>query len=346
MPPLLSFHRHPGGGTMKRILINLLKLAVVALCFSIIARKIHVHDALAQLAGASLPLMGAAGLTILLEPLLVAIKWNILLREKGINLGVARLLRIVFTSNFLSVTLPTSLGADALRLLMVKGERQSLTHAAGALMADRLLGALSIITLSLVGTALVGRRALDTRSLLSILTVALLVLAVAGVLISRLPVRWVPRLRRWAARRAGSPPPAAALQWVLKAVDKAQAIHDSLRSFGGHRVRLAQVFLLNISAQGLRVLQIGLLFQAVHHPVPWTEAAAFVPLIVLMAMLPISFFGLGVKENTFFYFFGRAGVPNEVSLAVLVITYPLIVAAMLPGAVFVLLNVLRRPAAS
>jgi|GEM_PF-1377577 len=330
---------------MKRTLINLIKLAVVALCFGLIARKIQLHEIATNLAGVSLSLVGAAGLTILLEPLLMAVKWNILLREKGINLGVARLLRIIFSSNFLSVTLPTSLGADALRLLMVKGEQQSLTHAAGSLMADRLLGALAIVTLSLVGVGLVGRRTLDFRSLISILTVALLVLAIAGVLISRLPVRWVPRLRRWAARRAGGRPPPTALQWLLKAVDQAEAIHNSLRSFGDHRARLAQVFLLNFSAQGLRVLQIVFLFQAVHHPVPWTEAAAFVPMIVLMAMLPISYFGLGVKENTFFYFFGRAGVPNPVSLAVSLITYPLIVAAMLPGAVFVLRDVLRRPAA-
>ncbi len=330
---------------MKKNLINLIKLAVVALCFGIIAKKIDFHVALAKLANASLPLVGAAGLTILLEPLLMAVKWNILLREKGINLGVARLLRIIFSSNFLSVTLPTSLGADALRLLMVKSQQQSLTHAAGSLMADRLLGALAIVTLSLIGVGLVGRQTLDSRSLISILAVALVVLVIAGILISRLPVRWVPRLRRWAARRAGDRPPSTALQWLLKAADQAEAIHNSLRSFGDHRARLAQVFLLNFSAQGLRVLQIGLLFQAVHHPVPWTEAAAFVPMIVLMAMLPISPFGIGIKENAFFYFFSRAGVPNSVSFSVSVITYPLIVAAMLPGAVFVLRDVVRRPAA-
>ncbi|MCX6997200.1 MAG: lysylphosphatidylglycerol synthase transmembrane domain-containing protein [Kiritimatiellaeota bacterium] len=331
---------------MKKALINILKLAVIALCFGLIASKINLRDIGNQLAGVSLPLVGVAGLTILLEPVVMAFKWNILLREKGINLGVRRLIRIIFSSNFLSVTLPTSLGADALRLLMVKGAQQSLAHAAGALMADRLLGALAIVTLSLVGVVLVGRQTLDPRSLLSILTVALLVLAIAGVLISRLPVRWVPRLRRWAVRRAGDRPPAAGLPWLLKAVDQAEAMHESLRSFGAHRARLAQVFLLNFSAQGLRVLQIGLLFQAVHHPVPWTQAAAFVPMIVLMAMLPISYFGLGVKENAFFYFFGRAGVPNPVSFSVSVITYPLIVVAMLPGALFVLCDVWRRPAAA
>ena len=331
---------------MKKVLKNILKLAVVALCFGIIASKINIRDIVDRLAGASLPLVGAAWLTILIEPVVMAFKWNILLREKGINLGVLRLIRIIFASNFLSVTLPTSLGADALRLLMVKGAQQSLTHAAGALMADRILGSLAIVTLSLAGVVLVGRQTLDVRSLISILTVAVLVLVMAGVLISRLPVRWVPRLRGWAARRAGDQPPSTALHWLLKAVAKAEAIHDSLRSFGDHRARLAQVFLLNFSAQGLRVLQIGLLFCAVHHPVPWTQAAAFVPMIVMMTLLPISYFGLGIKENAFFYFFGRAGVPNPVCLAVSLITYPLILAAMLPGALFVLFDVLQRPTAA
>jgi len=331
---------------MKKILINILKLAVIALCFALIARKISLRDIAARLAGASLPLVGAAWLTILLEPMVMAFKWNILLREKGINLGVRRLIRIIFASNFLSVTLPTSLGADALRLLMVRGAQQSLTHAAGSLMADRILGSLAIVTLSLLGLVLVGRDALDGRLQASILIVALLVIGGTVFLVSPLPVRWVPRLRRWAAPRTGARTPAAALRWLCKALDKAEAIHDSLRSFGAHRARLAQVFLLNFSAQGLRVLQIGLLFCAVRHPVPWTQAAAFVPMIVMLTLLPISYFGLGVKENAFFYFFGRAGVPNPICLAVSLITYPLILGAMLPGAVFVLLDVLRRPAAT
>ena len=59
-------------------------------------------------------------------------------------------------------------------------------------------------------------------------------------------------------------------------------------------------------------------------------------MIVLLTLLPISDFGLGIKESAFLYFFGRAGVPSTVCLSASCITYVLILGAMIPGAFFAL----------
>jgi uncharacterized protein (TIRG00374 family) len=275
---------------------------------------------------------------VLAEPVLVAVKWNLLLREKGINLRLHRLVRIVFTSNFLSVAVPVSFSADALRLMLVRGERQSLTHATGALVADRMLGTLAIIVLSLIGVVWAGPALLGGQTLVAILGIAASLLTIIGGLVSPLPVFWVPRLQR---RLAGRGRLAARIMAIAA---RGVAIHDSLTSFRHHPARLVKVFALNLLAQILRVLQIVLLFRAVGQPVLVSEAAAFVPMINMFTLLPISYFGLGVKESAFLYFFGCAGVPRALCLTISLITYPLILGAMLPGALFVLLDVLRRPA--
>ncbi|TAN36894.1 MAG: flippase-like domain-containing protein [Verrucomicrobia bacterium] len=322
---------------MKRWLINLLKLAFITLCFSIIFSKIHPRDLALHFKQLAPGWVLAAWLTVLAEPVLVAVKWNLLLREKGINLRLRRLVRIVFTSNFLSVALPVSFGADALRLMMLKGAQQSFTHAAGSLVADRILGALAIMVLSLIGVAWAGPALLDHRTMWSILLIAAMLLIAIGVLLSPLPVFWVPPLQR---RLAGRGRLAAR---IITLAERIVAIHDSLTSFRHHPAKLAKVFALNLLAQILRVVQIVLLFYAVQHPVPVSQAAAFVPMINMFTLLPISYFGLGVKEGAFLYFFGCAGIPRPVCLAVSLITYPLIFGAMLPGALFVLWDVLRRP---
>ena len=324
---------------MKKSLINLLKLAVIALCFGVIFSKIHPRDLAEHFAQLTPAWVLAAWLTVLAEPVLVAVKWNLLLREKGINLPLRRLVRIVFTSNFLSVALPVSFSADALRLLMIKSEQQSLTHAAGALVADRIMGVLAILLLSLIGVAWAGSVVLGARTVFSILVIAAVLLTLMGLLLSPLPVFWVPHVRRWLAGRGGIK------ARIVAVAEQLLAIHDSLTSFRHHPVQVATVFSLNLLAQVLRVLQIVLLFRAVQQPVPVSQAAAFVPMINMFTLLPISYFGLGIKEGAFLYFFGFAGVPRAVCLTVSLITYPLIFGAMIPGAIFALRDVLRRPAA-
>ena len=325
---------------MKRWQKNLLKLAFIVACFAVIFSKIHPSELKQHFADVAPGWVLAAWLTVLAEPMLVAVKWNLLLREKGINLGLLRIARIVFTSNFLCVAVPVSVGADALRLMMVTGAQQSFTHAAGALVADRILGALAIMVLSLIGVAWAGLALLGAQTLWSILILAALVLTLIGVLLSPLPVFWVPLLKR---RLDGRGKFAARLVAIA---ERAVAVHDSLTSFRHHPVQLVRVFSLNLLAQVLRVLQIVLLFRAVGHPVPLSQAAAFVPIINMFTLLPISYFGLGVKEGAFLYFFGRAGIAKALCLTVSFITYPLILGAMLPGACFALLDALKRPAAA
>ncbi len=322
---------------MKRWQKNLLKLAFIVACFVIIFSKIHPGELKQHFAEVAPGWVLAAWLTVLAEPMLVAVKWNLLLREKGINLGLLRIARIVFTSNFLCVAVPVSVGADALRLMMITGAQQSFTHAAGALVADRILGALSIMVLSLVGVAWAGLALLGVQTLWTILVLAAIVLTLIAVLLSPLPIFWVPLLKR---RLEGRGKLAAR---VVAIAGRAVAVHDSLTSFRHHPAQLARVFSLNLLAQMLRVLQIVLLFRAVGHPVPVSQAAAFVPIINMFTLLPISYFGLGVKEGAFLYFFGRAGMAKALCLTVSFITYPLILGAMLPGALFALLDALKRP---
>ncbi len=311
---------------MKRPLLVLLKIAVIAVCFRVILTRVNLHDVAERLAGASVPLMLASLVTVLLEPVVLAAKWNLLLRKKQINIPIARLVRIVFTSNFLSLLVPVSVGADALRILMLKGEQQSGTHSAGSLVADRVLGIIALVGTAAVGTALTWSSLPDRRVLVSVAIVAALVLAMVVVLVSPLPGLFLRLVRR--RLRDGSLP--------ARIAGRVEEVHDSLVSFRSMPGTLAPVLLLNVVIQILRTVGIVFLFHAVGRPVPLIQALAFVPMIVMLSLLPISYFGLGVKEGGFLYFFGQAGVPGPDCLTVSFITYVLIFAAMLPGAAFTL----------
>jgi hypothetical protein len=68
------------------------------------------------------------------------------------------------------------------------------------------------------------------------------------------------------------------------------------------------------------------------------QELAFVPIILMLSFLPISFFGLGIKEGAFVYFFSQVQVPSAAALTVSLITYPLIFLAILPGGLFLLVG--------
>jgi len=331
---------------MKKFLSTALKFAFIGVCFWIIFRKVPMRDVYARLTGTSPVFVLLAFATVLSEPVVVALKWKLLLQKKGIVISLAALTRIVFASNFCSVAIPSSLGADALRIFMLRGQKHSVAHSAGSLIMDRVLGVLAIVTLSLVAGALVWGQLPAHGTLLSAAGIAGILLALIGLLASQLPARlgpwfrerFLPALGRRLGHRTGietSP----ALRFLSRLTFKAEEAHDSFRSFREEPRTLGVVFLLNLVIQGLRILQIHFLFHAVHHPVPFFQEAAFMPMIVLLTLLPISYFGLGIKEGAFLYFFGQAGVPSTVCLSASCITYVLILGGMIPGAFFTLFTV-------
>ena len=66
--------------------------------------------------------------------------------------------------------------------------------------------------------------------------------------------------------------------------------------------------------------------------------AIFVPITSLVLLIPISFAGLGVREETYRQLFGQVGVPSEigVALSLLVYFFGNICTGILGGAIYLL----------
>jgi hypothetical protein len=76
-----------------------------------------------------------------------------------------------------------------------------------------------------------------------------------------------------------------------------------------------------------RVGTVYFLFTAIGAPQPFALTLMLAPIITLIALLPISLFGLGVKDSAFVFFFGSAGVPASLALAVSLTSYGVVIAA-------------------
>ena len=103
---------------------------------------------------------------------------------------------------------------------------------------------------------------------------------------------------------------------------------------------VVQVMLLSFLFQLLLIVAVYLMALSLHASVHWMYFVAFVPLITLMEAIPISVYGIGIRDMGYVFFFGLAGM-TEVqtrSLALLflavTVVYSLIGGVLYLGRIF------------
>ena len=76
----------------------------------------------------------------------------------------------------------------------------------------------------------------------------------------------------------------------------------------------------------------GLIFRALDLPVPVTAVIAFVPAVLMLQVLPISFSGLGVREGALVLFLHSFGVSNAQAGAAGLLWWGCMIAVSMLGA--------------
>jgi uncharacterized protein (TIRG00374 family) len=240
---------------------------------------------------------------------------------------VRDIVRVFFVSTYLGTFLPGSIGGDAVRTYALNRLAVPAADAFASVFLDRLLGIVSLLVMALAGLALARDLAHDPAVLVSLVATAMVCLVSAIAIFSRRAgvmsetvAAWVPSHR---VRRATS------------------AVVGGLQRYAPERRLLAAVLAASVGVQILRILQAFCLGVALGIPLPVTAYFAFIPVILLVMLLPISINGLGTSQVAFVGLFARAGVRQADAVALSILFLALGVAGNLPGG---FLYVFRRPA--
>jgi uncharacterized protein (TIRG00374 family) len=265
--------------------------------------------------------IGAAVVLVAADRALMAYRWLVLLcpiaADQRPPLGAV--MRVFFISTFLGTFLPASVGGDVVRVYGLSQLRVAPGPAAASVLMDRLLGVVSIVLVGGAGLLLAPSDDLASARAISLsLTVASAV-SLAGALVvfsergARLAQTFTRRLPVGALRRLGG--------------DLMQAT----RAYAPFHRELTNVLAGSIGVQVLRVLQAYCLGRALAIDAPLAAYFAFVPLILLVMLLPVSINGIGTSQMAFVWFFGRAAVPQAEAFALSVLFLALGVVGNLPG---------------
>jgi len=305
---------------LRKLLILLVKLAVTTALLSWVLSEVRWRDLAGALAEVRIAvyLLGAAILAGQLT--LMGIRWWYLMRWQALTVPLADAIRLMFVGHFFNFFLPGSTGGDLIRAYLVTKRTASRTVAVATVLLDRFAG--------LAGMAfLAGAMTLATWGSPQARRAALAVGATLAIILAAGLVMFSSRVGR-----------ALRLDALLDRLPRKENLRIAVRTLRGlprSPRTAAAVAAMTLGVHLLLAGGIACLGAALELPVPVGLYFLFVPVIYILAAIPVSIGGLGVVEGMYIVFFAQGpevGVSGVVALSLLARLTPMLLS--LPGLVF------------
>lgn len=301
-------------GLWLRILVS---AGVLVLLFT----RILPRDVLGTL-GAADPFFLVAALGILVvERALCVLRWVLLVRASRPEVSVRDAVSVFFLSNFVGLALPVSVGGDLARLLGTRRVVGRMSEAFLAVLHERIFGLLSLLLALALGFLVAP------------------VDAFGGV-----PRPWIVGAGVFLLVLLLVPLHLGSVMALSRALDRgftrtlAAKLVIYSQALGARRIGIpfgVSLSVLSLAIQILKILFTFALGLAVGIDLPLVYYLGFVPVVNLVAQLPVSLGGVGLREGAFVVLLsGILGGVEEAgarALAVSVLSYVGVLLASSPG---------------
>jgi len=290
----------------------LLRIAITAIILAILAMGIDMGASARAIAAIDLRYLALVLGLVAIDRLVMIWRWVLLLRASGIAITTRDAARLFLVSSFIGSFLPAGVGADAARAYGLSRETTSGSEALASVAVDRILGVFAIVLMSVVGVLAWAPARGDWRIAAAILT---LTIACSAVF-------WAADWLRWAI------PDALHGHAIAR---RALRLSDAVGRYRGRSGVLAQVMAWSIVVQVLRITQAYFLGLGLGLTVPYSYYLLFMPLGLLMLLLPISISGFGAPQAGFVWMLRPVGVPDAQSFALSTLIVLTGLAGNIPG---------------
>jgi uncharacterized protein (TIRG00374 family) len=294
---------------MKRVLVLLIKLALAAGIVGLFLYVIDIGELIAIASGLNLWLLLPAFALVYVDRALAAYKWRPLLKAVGVNAPFSILMRIYLVAPLVGILIPASVARDGFRFFMLSRYKVDRRSVLASIIAERVIGFVAILGLVMVSLGVAFYLFRDTwgyfRETLLLLIVGALI---AGFMVGT-AIGGFKKGVDWLAGRLDRVP----------FVGKLHRIYTLYSEYRNHPGTVAAVLAMTFVEQMLPVLVTSLLAFALHLDVSLLGLFSVIPIILLVARLPLPLEGIGISEGLSVLLLGLFGVsPTEaVSLSLL-----------------------------
>ena len=266
----------------------IVRLAITAAILAYLATRIDMAAAAQAIADVSLQHLLLVLVMVGIDRAVMILRWILLLRASGIDICTKDATRLFLVSSFVGSFLPAGIGADAARAYGLtrlnsqapspRAQAPAGSEAVASVAVDRLLGIASLVLMAIIGViAWTPEEPGDWR-----IPAAIIVASIACV-----AVFWANdwlRLIIPTHRHEG---------FVTRRLLR---IMDAVGRYRDRRGVLVHVLVWSIVVQVLRITQAYILAVGLGMTVPFTYFLLFMPLGLLLLLLPISISGFGAPQ--------------------------------------------------
>ena len=307
---------------MRGALSLIAKLLVTAGLVGFFLWKIGPEALVGTVRTANFGFLVLSGASFLLSNILGAYQWRVLLRGQDIHLPFREVLALYFVGVFFNNFLISNMGGDVIRAYQV---RKASGHGAAGLasiLLDRFVGLLTLICLALGACFFTSRLEINLFPFMLVLL---------GGLVCLLAIGFSERLAKLAGRVIRRIMP----KWIRY---RLLNVHDALILYRSQVSTLGLVFLISL---GVQIFRVGVYYGvglALNVELGFHYFLVIIPVAALAASIPISFGGIGIRENVGVFMLGPLGVLPTTAFSLLFLGYIVGVVASLPGGLIFLLK--------
>jgi glycosyltransferase 2 family protein len=271
-----------------------------------------------QLSGA---LIVAVVLMFVLQIYVAAWRWWVILRHHHLDIRLSSTVRICLIGAFFNQLLPSSFGGDVARAWYVYRNGHSKKISIITVLSDRIYGMAMLAGLAIICFPVLVHYSVSHDALV---VVAVVVMGASSALIAAF---WLDHLPAWTRR------------WSF--IRHLGSLSEATRAVTADRRAIAPLLALSFLIHAATILAIVVLLWAVAPQLNLMLCAALVPVIMLMATVPISIAGWGVRESIMIYGLGLANAPPEAALIASILVGLSLAAVGLLGGLLWLIQVNR-----
>ena len=287
--------------TGNRRILPLIKLVVSVALIVVLYRRIEIDGLKTVLKELNPVMLAPIFLLLFFNTFISSVKWHILLWADDIRIPLRPLVASYMVGSFFNVFLPSNIGGDAYRIFDVARRSSKPVNTFASVFVDRLSGFCALAVMGFV-FPLAGYRLLpEAKVILPVLIVFALIVCAAAALYQQRLLRSLLRLLR---------------------IDRAPRLHkftdqflDSVTAYKRKPNVIAKIMAVSFLFQFTVIVCVFALSRALGLEIPFAFFCIFVPLISLMEAVPVSIYGLGLRDAGYVLFFSQLGRPAEQALS-------------------------------
>jgi uncharacterized membrane protein YbhN (UPF0104 family) len=311
--------------------ILLAKIGVSAGLLAFFLSKLDFSHFWETLSGADLGYVSLAMVAYLVGQVISAVRWTVLSRPLGFNMGLSGMTAYYFIGMFFNLFAPGTVGGDLSKIYYLTREGQqdgneswgaATLRAAVSVVADRAVGMCVLVWLGAAGLLLFAHYRIQPAVRSATLALA------GGLLLGGL---CLPLITKYL--------PQDSHPLVSK-------LRVALESYGRHLTAVPIAMALSLIVHLLQAWMHVVMGKALGMELPFSFCIILYPLVGTFAAIPVSFGGIGLRESGYMYLLVALGFASEKGIAFGLLLFIVVAIDSLLGGVLFLVKRKEAPPAA